>query len=206
MLTFAEAARQPQSRVGAESHRLAAQESEVPGGMVVPAAFEEGFYRGTNLPEQIRRLFSVINPARIDEDHLEALCGRAQELVRTNYLLDDAVQVFYRALANAGLAGSGLAGVAIRDVHLRRPGELHTESAHVMPPGTAALHALKRLWTSDWTFEAVLTRLDDTGGVGLDARPTLILPGPPGVPDSAKAAALGVPVALVNGFGVVGLL
>ena len=205
MLTFAEAARQPESRVGAESHRLAAREPELPGGMVVPAGFEEGFYLGANLPEQVRRLFSVINPARIDEDHLEALCGRAQELVRTSYLLDDAVQVFYRALANAGLAGSGLAGVAIRDVHLRRAGELGSESAHVTPPGTAALHALKRLWTTDWTFDAVLTRLDDTGGVGLDARPTLILPGPPGVPDSTKAAALGVPVALVNGFGLVGL-
>ena len=74
-----------------------------------------------------------------------------------------------------------------------------------MPPGTAALQAVKRLWARDWAFGAVLTRLDETGGVGLDARPTLILPGLMGTPDPVMAEALGVQSAWVNETGLVGL-
>ncbi len=195
MLTFAEAARRPESEVGAELARLAAHGAQ---GMFVPAAFEEAYYLNFNLPEQLRRLFSGINPARIDEDALEGLCGQAQQLVRTSVLMDDAVQLFYRALGNAGL-NTGT-------VHARRPGTRHAEEAQrVIPPGTAALHAVKRLWARDWSFEQVLARLDDTGGIGIEARPTLLLAGPPGQPDAALAREYGVRTALVNPTGLVGL-
>ena len=164
MLSLSEAARRPESDVGAETHRLAAQGVS---GMLVPAAFEEAYYLGVNLPEQLARLFAPVNPQRIDEDLLDGLCEQAQTLVRGSSLSDDAVQLFYRALKNAGLDSGPL--------ELRRPDEPQREAAQVRPPGTAALHALKRLWAQDWAFDAVLARLDDTGGIGVDARPTLLL-------------------------------
>lgn len=164
MLTFAEAARRPAAEVGEETHRLAAQGAH---GMLIPAAFEELYYLGVNLPEQLARLFAPVNPQRIDEDLLEKLCEKAQELVRTSALSDDDVQRLYRALKNAGLDSGA--------VEVRRPDSGEKEvAARVLPPGTAVLHALKRLWAQDWAFEAVLSRLDDTGGIGVDARPTLV--------------------------------
>ena len=164
MLTLSEAARRPVTEVGPETHRLAAQGT---GGLLVPAAFEEAYYLGVNLPEQLARLLAPVNPQRIDEDLLGDLCEQAQALVRGSSLSDDAVQLFYRALKNAGLDSGPL--------ELRRPDEPQREAAQARPPGTAALHALKRLWAQDWALEAVLARLDDTGGIGVDARPTLVL-------------------------------
>jgi hypothetical protein len=187
----------PDELVGAETRRLAAHLSHLPAAMVVPPSFEEGFYRATNLPEQLRHLLAPVQPTRIDEDLLELLAERAQTLIRTSYLADDAVQLFYRALGNAGLASG--------ELHARRPGSREVETARVTPPGTAALHALKRLWARDWSFGALLTRLDDTGSVGLEARATLLFAGPPGVPDAGQAAELGVPLALVNSLGLVGV-
>lgn len=197
MLTLSEAARLPASQVGAETHRLAAQPGRVPAAMLVPAAFEEAFYRDANLPEQLSRLLSPLNPARLDEDLLETLAPRAAALILTSYLGDDAVQRFYRALGNAGLSTG--------DLHLRRPGGRETEAATVTPPGTAALHALKRLWARDWTFDALLARLDEAGSIALEARPTLLFAGPPGLPDAVRAAELAVSAALVNREGLVGL-
>lgn len=170
MLTFAEAARRPVAEVGAETHRLSALEMP-PRGLLIPAAFEEAYYRGVNLPETLGRLFAGVNPARIDEDMLEPLCAQAQLLVRTSALMDDAVQLLYRALGNAGLSAG--------EVQARRPDGPWSEVApRVIPPGTAALHAVKRLWARDWDLESVLGRLDTSGGVGLEARPTLLLAGP----------------------------
>ncbi|WP_034386448.1 hypothetical protein [Deinococcus sp. YIM 77859] len=197
MLTFAEAARQPAAVVGAETHRLAAHPERVPAAMLLPAAFEEAFYRAANLPEQLSRLLAPVKPDRLDEDLLEALSPRAEALIRTSYLEDDAVQLFYRALGHAGLSRGPL--------HVRRPGGREVETAQVSPPGTAALQAVKRLWARDWTFEALLARLDNTGSIGLEARPTLLLAGPPGTPDPGLAAELGVELALINTLGLVGL-
>lgn len=197
MLTLSEAAHFPATQVGAETRRLAAHPTRVPAAMLLPPTFEEGFYRAANLPEQLARLLAPVNPARIDEDALEELALQAQALVRTSYLLDDAVQVFYRALGNAGLSAG--------DLHARRPGEREAEAASVTPPGTAALHAVKRLWARDWSFEMLLARLDDSGSIGLEARPTLLLAGLPGVPDAGLAAELGAEVALTNASGLVGL-
>lgn len=198
MLSFAEAARNTTLH-GDEPARLARRGVS---GLLVPATFEEAFYRLNNLPERLSRLFTVIRPARIDEDALEPLTAQAQALIRTSYLLDDAAQQFHRALRAAALDHVPL--------HARRPGTLHAESAPHQPPGThasgtAALHAVKRLWATDWSFEAVLERLDSAGSVGLDARPTLLLPGTPGTSDPAHAAHLGEATALVNEHGLIGL-
>lgn len=164
MLTLAEARTRTESEVGAETHRLAERGAR---GMLIPARFEESYYRHANLPEQLRRLFANVNPRRIDEDALEPLTAQAQALVRSSALLDDSVQVFYRAVGNAGLVGG--------EVHAHRPGSAHSEAARVTPPGTAALHAVKRLWARDWAFAAVLERLETQGSVALEARPTLLL-------------------------------
>lgn len=200
MLTLTEAASRPENVVGRETLQLAPYVAEIPAAMLIAADYEENFYRFGNLPEQLGRLFVPINPQRIDEDQLEDLCEQAQHLLRTSYLTDDAVQIFYRALGNAGLS-SGM-------VHLRRPDALYAETAQVTPPGTAALHALKRLWAQDWTFEAVLERLDTHGNVGLEARPTLVFAGPAGQPDPALAErlSLGHKKALSNALGLVGIV
>ena len=193
MLTFAEAALRLPNEAEAETARLAAYPVI---GMYVPGRFEEEFYRHGNLPEQLRKLFAPIKASRIDEDLLEELTDKSERLIRTSYLMDDAVQVFYRALAKAGLASGA--------VHVRRPNSEIVESATV-PPEAAALQAIKRLWASDWAFETVLTRLDSAGTIALEARPTYLFLGSAGKPDSRLAHELGHPIALVNEIGLVGL-
>ncbi|BBN93980.1 hypothetical protein DEIGR_102539 [Deinococcus grandis] len=167
MLTFAEAhAPAVPAADHAEVTRLLALGTP---GVIVPPAFEEAFYRGGNLPEQLRRLFSKVRPARIDEDALEPLAAQAQALIRTSYLMDDAVQAFYRTLARASFP----AGAVVR---VRRPDATLGEDAPFLAPGTATLQAMKRVWAQDWTFDAVLERLDSAGSVALEARSTLLHP------------------------------
>jgi len=196
MHTFQEAARLAPDQVGTEAARLATAPDAAAPGFVLGAQFEEDFYRTNNLPEQLRTLFHPINPNRIDEDALEVLCARAESLVRSSYLLDDAVQLFYRALASTRLTQ----GTA----HVRRDAGAHTHVVTVTPPGQQVLVAVKKLWAHDWTFDAVLERLDTTGSVALEARPILVFAGPPGTPDPAVARAYGWPRALVNEHGIVG--
>lgn len=196
MYTFTETRLRPTPEVGEESQQLAHFPGQLAPGFVVGASFEEGFYRSNNLPEQLGRLFRTLNPRRLDEDELEGLCAQAGGLLRGSSLLDDQVQLFLRALANAGLADTAL--------HLRRPGERTTECARTRPPGVEALHAMKRLWARDWSFEAVLARLDTAGSVALEARPTLLFAGEPGLENSALAAELGLGRAWTNALGLVG--
>ena len=196
MHTFVEAAHLNPERVGEEARRLARAADQLAPGFVLNAEFEENFYRMNNLPEQLRTLFAPINPRRIDEDALEVLCAKAEQLVRSSYLLDDEVQLFYRALAAAQLIGS--------DVHLRRDGATTSITVTATLPGADVLIALKKLWAHDWTFDAVLERLDTHASVGLEARPVLIFAGAPGRPDARTAQELGWPRALVNARGLVG--
>ena len=65
MLTFADtdARRTLHPEEQAEVARLWAHGTP---GVIVPPAFEEAFYQGGNLPEQLVRLFAPIRPARID--------------------------------------------------------------------------------------------------------------------------------------------
>ncbi|WP_189072477.1 hypothetical protein [Deinococcus sedimenti] len=168
MLTFAEA-RAPHPLPPAELAEVTRLLTVGTPGVIVPPAFEEAFYRGGNLPEQLRRLFAPIRPARIDEDALEPLAVQAQALIRTSYLMDDAVQAFYRTLARANLPAGGV-------VRVRRADGAQAEDAPLLPPGTAVLQAVKRVWAQDWTFDAVVDRLDRTGSIALEARSTLLHP------------------------------
>lgn len=204
MYTLPEAVSLPDHLVGAETRQLGQHTDLVPAAFVIPPSFEEGFYRHNNLPSQLSAMFAPIRPQRIDEDALEPLCLRARALILGSALLDDQVQQFYRALHNAGLERG--------TVHLRRPGALaipgqstQLETAQVRAPGTEALHALKRLWASDWQFAAVLFRLDTAGSVALEARPVLVMCGEAGLPDAQTADRLKVKRAWVNDKGLVGL-
>jgi hypothetical protein len=203
MFTFPEAATLPPTRVGQESLLLGRHASRLPSAFVLDADFEEGFYRRANLPEQLRRLFATINPKRIDEDALEAVCGAATRLVRTSALMDDSVQLFQRALSNSGVLGGDKGTGA--EFHLRRPGERRSEGGRGRLPGSEVLFALKRLWSHDWTFGPVVARLDTAGSIALEARPALIFAGPPGTPDPELAELLGTFEAWQNPHGLVGL-
>ena len=197
MFTFHEATSLPAAQVGEESLLLGRFADYLPAAFVLDADFEEAFYRRANLPEQLGKLFAPVNPRRIDEDTLEALCQRASSLVRTSALMDDSVQLFLLALKNARLDSGPF--------HLRRPGQRRSEVGAARPPGNEVLFALKRLWASDWAFEAVLTRLDTAGHIALETRPALIFAGPPGLPDAALAEQLGMFEAWRNPQGLVGL-
>lgn len=178
--TFAEAARLDPALVGPEAARLAALGDRVAPGFVLGADFEEDFYVTNNLPEQLRALFAPVNPRRIDEDALEVLCDKAVALLRASYLLDDSVQLFLRAVNRAGLLGGEAHARRALDGPGEGPGGGAVESAFAAPPGSALLVAVKKLWARDWTFDAVLDRLDTHGRISLDARPVLVFAGPPG--------------------------
>ncbi len=197
MFTFPEAATLPAAQVGTETQLLARFAAQLPAAFVLEAAFEESFYRRANLPEQLARLFLPITPRRIDEDLLEGLCHKAALLVRTSALMDDSVQLLLRAVGNAGLASG--------EFHVRRPDQRRSEGGRARPPGNEVLFALKRLWGSDWAFEAVLTRLDTAGSIALEASPALIFSGPPGQSDPVLAEQLGMFEAWRSPLGLVGL-
>ena len=197
MYTLPEAQTLSAVQVGAETRLLGAHADLVPASFVVPAAYEEGYYRHNNLPPQLSAIFAPVRPQRIDEDALEPLCLQAAALIRGSALLDDSVQSLYRALQRTGLDAGTL--------HVRRPGERAVQTALARPPGTEVLYAFKRLWANDWRFEAVLERLDTAGSVALEARPVLVVRGPAGVPDAALAVRVGADRAWANPEGLVGL-
>ena len=159
LCSFEEALKMSVQLVGSEAQKLAPSH---PLGFVFTSRAEEQFYLTNNLPEQLRLIFTGINPRRIDEDLLELHCKRAVKLLTDSYLLEDFISQCYTAMKNAKLGGS---------VVLRRP-----ESKLLEPASDkrAALIGLKRVWAHDWDFDAVLKRLDSKGKVGIDARATYI--------------------------------
>jgi pimeloyl-ACP methyl ester carboxylesterase len=177
MFTFSEARQQPTINVGLEAQILGRLETAYMGngmgkGFVLEREFETIFYSSNNLPEQLKHLFGTLNPRRLDEDLLERSCIAADRLLRGASLLDNAIQKIALALKNAGL---------IQDGHLRREWDSPTlplcfEFSLETNPHQA-LFALKRLWAADWSFEATLERLDNTGHYGLEARPVLFFAG-----------------------------
>ena len=200
--SFVESLERPLELVGEEARWLGMVEAAglvVAPGMVVHASAEESFYLSNNLPEQLRKLFAHINPRRIDEDALEDACARAESMVTGSVLLEDFTSLVGIALTNLRAMG---------ELHMRRPGETASERGTGRP---GALVALKRLWARDWSFDAVLQRIEEGGSVGMDARPTLLFTGPLGGEDpdaSARAAGLlGRPVTALTAGGLLnGLL
>lgn len=146
----------PVQLVGIEAKKLAAANTV---GFVFTARAEEQFYLTNNLPEQLGSIFAGINPRRLDEDLLELQCKRALKLVLDSYLLEDFIAQTYLAIKNSKLE----AGQTI----LRRPDSKKLEAAS---DKRGALIALKRVFSHDWAFDAVVKRLDSKGKVGIDAR------------------------------------
>jgi hypothetical protein len=167
--------------VGLEAQDLGRLEQTVIApGFVWFTHGEEQFYLSNNLPEQLRNVFKAFNPRRLDEDALEVACERAQKMVRESYLLEDFVAQSYTALKNVGVE---------RNLHVRR--EFSGNLSGQLEPGQdrrGALLALKRVWAQDWSFEAVLGRLDASGQIGVEARPCLIFAGPGGAIDSERSS------------------
>jgi hypothetical protein len=175
LCSFPESINLAQPLVGLEAQQLGRLEPTlVAPGFVWFTHGEEQFYLSNNLPEQLREVFKAFNPRRLDEDALEVACNRAQRMVRESYLLEDFVAQSYTALKNVGIEGI---------LHVRREfsGKLETGQDR-----RGALLALKRVWAQDWSFDAVLERLDASGQIGVDARPCLIFAGPGGTVNAER--------------------
>jgi len=126
---------------------------------VVPSALEERFYRLNNLPALLNELFTAVDPADPDEDDVEEACPAAEALVRQHYMLDETVDDFYQATE----------GLPER-LHVRRP----YHDGRVAVRGRPALMALKQVYQSDWSYDAVWTRLRESRAIALEARPVLV--------------------------------
>jgi hypothetical protein len=186
LCSFPESINLSKSQVGLEAQHLGRLEPSVVGaGFVWFTQCEEQFYLSNNLPEQLRDVFKSFNPRRLDEDALEVACKRAQKLVCESYVLEDFVAQSYTALKNVGIEGR---------LHVRRESRHHAFSDHLAgaleigQDRRGALLALKRVWAQDWAFEAVLERLDASGSIGVDARPSLIFAGPGGSVDAVRSS------------------
>jgi hypothetical protein len=160
LCSFQEATVMPVQLVGTEVKKLAASNAL---GFVFTARAEEQFYLTNNLPEQLSALFAGINPRRLDEDLLELQSKKAVKLLLDSYLLEDFIAQSYLAIKNSRLEGGQMV--------LRRPDSKILEAA---AERRGALIALKRVWSHDWAFEALVKRLDAKGKVGIDARATYI--------------------------------
>ena len=130
---------------------------------VVPAEVEETFYRTNNLPAQLSALFRGLDLSNPDEDDIEELAPEAQALLKAHFLLDGAIDLFYE----------GLSPLPSR-VRVRRSGATDEESGLTATRGRPALIALKNIWVADWSFEALMTRLEKSHSVALQARPVLV--------------------------------
>ena len=201
LCAFSESVSLPTELVGSEAQQLGRLDPTLlAAGFVFTARAEEAFYLSNNLPEQLRLIFAGINSRRLDEDALENACQRASRLIVESYMLEDFISQAYLALRNTGLENTSL--------HVRRERSSQIESGDGR---RSAILALKRLWARDWSFDAVLARLDTTGSVALEERPALVFAGRGGTPDSnlssVASRALGLSVrAFADGEKVVGLV
>ena len=143
----------------ADLSALSAAGLPVASVVVVPSSVEERFYRLNNLPALLNEAFAAVDAADPDEDEVEEASPAAAALVRKHYMLDETVDDFYQA--TAGLPGR---------VRVRRP--LH--DGVVALRGRPALMALKHLYESDWSYDAVWERLQRGRAIALEARPVLL--------------------------------
>jgi hypothetical protein len=200
LCAFPESVSLPTELVGTEARQLGRLgPTLLAAGFVFTARAEEAFYLSNNLPEQLRLIFAGLNPRRLDEDALENACRRATRLIVESYMLEDFISQAYLALGNTNLENTSL--------HVRREHSSQIESGDGR---RGAILALKRLWARDWSFDAVLARLDTAGSVALEQRPALVFAGSGGTPNpnlsSPVSRALGVSVrVLADGGKIVGL-
>lgn len=152
--------------------RLEAAGLPVAPTRVVSAEEEARFYRLNNLPARLTAIFADLELADPDEDEIEERAPEAEALVRTHFLLDEFIDLFYASLHTMPSRLS-----------LRRPAEAAGAEA---ARGRPALLALKTLWAFEWRAERVMARLAASASVALEARPVLIqpagsVPAPPAV-------------------------
>ena len=131
----------------------------------IPPASEEQFYQLNNLPHQLLMLFRGVDLADPDEDDIEELAPQAQALLRSHYLLDEQIEAFYELLKRLP------AKVVVRRVSLD---VLETPSKPVVR-GRPALLAVKDLWTDEWSFDALMTRLQQTQTLAPAASPVVVV-------------------------------
>lgn len=139
--------------------RLDRAQLDVATVTVVPAGVEERFYRLNNLPERLLSVFAGVDPADPDEDDLEERAPDAVRLIERHFLLEELIDAFYDRLA-----------ALPSRVVVRRSGGAGREA----PRGRPALLALKRLWAADWTFDALVSRLESQASFALEARDVLV--------------------------------
>lgn len=131
--------------------------------IIVPAEAEAQFYRLNNLGSRLASLFGQIDLSDPDDEDIEDLAPLAERLVSSHYLLDEFIDSFYESTSS--LPGR---------LRLRRPGTVGVECA----AGRPSLLALKRTWSSDWTFDALWGRLSSSARLQPQAQPVLVHPAP----------------------------
>lgn len=131
---------------------------------VVPAEVEETFYRTNNLPAQLNGLFEGLDLSNPDEDDIEELAPEAQGLLKAHFLLDETIDLFYE----------GLSPLPSRVRVRRSSGRPNEEPGHTTTRGRPALIALKNIWVEDWSFDALMARLEKRHSVALQARPVVV--------------------------------
>ena len=131
---------------------------------IVPAEVEETFYRTNNLPAQLSNLFEGLDLSNPDEDDIEELAPEAQALLKAHFLLDETIDLFYE----------GLSPLPSRVRVRRGGGNPEEEPGHTATRGRPALIALKNVWVEDWSFDALMARLEKRHSVALQARPVIV--------------------------------
>lgn len=130
--------------------------------LIVPALAEEWFYELNNLPAQLTELFAGVDLTDPDEDDIEELAPQAETLLTQHYLLDEFIDLFYSRTATFP-----------PQLRLRRPSQ---DAGRTATRGRPSLLALKQLWADEWTFDAIMDRLEQHHTIGLPARPVLVQP------------------------------
>lgn len=127
--------------------------------LLVPSSVEELFYRSNNLVGQLRNLFQTVDVRNPDEDDIEELEPEALALFKKHFLLDETIDPFYTALKQLP-----------DKLHVRRPGENGLDCIR----GRPSLLAVKEVWAKPWTFEGIMSRLEQNQSISIEARPLLI--------------------------------
>ena len=148
-------------------HNLHAAGMTVADIVIVPAAAEERFYRLNNLAEQLLELFAGVDPTDPDEDDIEERAPEAQKLIRSHYLLDEFIDLFYDRLR-----------VLPSQVEVRQPvftvASVAAQSGTPATRGRPALLAVKTLWADAWSFDNLMARLEKEATLAPQAQPILI--------------------------------
>lgn len=131
--------------------------------VIVPAAAEERFYRLNNLAQQLLDLFAGVDPSDPDEDDIEERAPAAQKLIRSHYLLDEFIDLFYDRLR-----------VLPSQVEVRQPVFAADQPGKRVTRGRPALLTVKTLWADAWSFDSLMERLEKDATLTPQVQPIVI--------------------------------